>query len=129
LERLVYSIDGIKYPQLRLDLERLLSDVRVKSAFVKAQRDRRIAHADLSTKLRASLLSSPTRTDVEQALQAIRSLMNAVELYFNTPLYVRDVNMACVDYLHPALYADAKRLIARLRNYESLGNQADGGNA
>jgi hypothetical protein len=50
LERLVHSIDATRYPQLRLDVERLLSDVRAKSAFVKAQRDTRIAHADLSTK-------------------------------------------------------------------------------
>ncbi len=103
LERLVHSIDATRYSQLRFDVERLLSDVKVKSVFVKAQRDRRIAHADLSTKLQASLLSSPTRTDVEGALQSIRSLMNAVELYFNTPLYVRDVNVACVDYTSPAL--------------------------
>jgi hypothetical protein len=127
LERLVHSIDVTKYPRLRLDVERLLSDIRVKSAFVKAQRDRRIAHADLSTKLQVSLLSPPMRTDVEHVLQAIRSLMNAIELYFNMPLYVRDVNVVCVDYTSPALYADAHRLIARLRNDELLGNQADGG--
>lgn len=114
LDRLVHSVDTKKYQQLRQDVERLFSDARVKSGFAKDQRNKRIAHSDLSTKLQASLLSSFTRANIEDALKAIRTVMNAVELHFNTPLYSHGVNVAYVEYLSP-FYADAQPLISRLR--------------
>lgn len=114
LDRLVHSVNTTKHRQLRKDVERLFSDAKVKSAFAKDQRNKRIAHSDLSTKLQASLLSSFTKANIEDALNAIRAVMNAVELHFNTPLYSHGVNVAYVEYLSP-FYADAQPLIARLR--------------
>ena len=114
LDRLVHSIDTKKHQQLRQDVERLFSDARVKSSFAKDQGNKRIAHSDLSTKLQASLLSSFTKANIEDALNAIRAVMNAVELHFNTPLYSHGVNVAYVEYLSQ-FYADAQPLIARVR--------------
>ena len=114
LDRLIHSVDIKEYQDLRQEVERLFSDARVKSAFAKDQRNKRIAHSDLSTKLQASLLPSFTKTNIEDALKAIRAVMNAVELHFNAPLYSHGVNVAYVEYLSP-FYADAQPLIARLR--------------
>ena len=121
LERLVHSIDATKYPQLRVDIERLVSDAKDKCAFAKNQRNKRIAHSDLSTKLQANLLPSPTKTNIEEALESIRRVMNVVQLYFSTPVYSNGVNIAFVDYLNLIRHADGTRIIARLR--EALSNQ------
>jgi hypothetical protein len=118
LDRLVHSIDTTNYPQLRQDVERLFCAAGVKSAFAKDQRNKRIAHSDLSTKLQASLISSPTKMNVEDALKAIRDVMNAVELHFNTPLFSHGVNVAYVEYSSP-FYADAQQLMARLQGPDS----------
>lgn len=118
LDSLVASVDATKHPSLRPTLERLLADARVKTAFAKEQRNKRIAHADLSTKLQARLLSAPTKTNIEDALRSVRDVMNAVELHFNTPIYVDEVNVAYVDYAS-SFYVDAHQLIALLQGPET----------
>jgi len=120
LERLKDSVDPMKYPQLRQDVERLLSQATAKCAFAKDQRDKRIAHSDLSTKLQAYLLPSPPKTNIEEGLQSIRDVMNAVELYFNTPLYVDGINLAFADYSNKTFLAiDGFQIVSRLRNCEA----------
>jgi len=123
LERLVHSIDSAKYSQLRRDIERRFSNARDKCAFTKDQRDKRIAHSDLSTKLQVNSLSSPTTTNIEEALESIRGVMNVVELYFFPPAYSQDVNIAFVDYLSLTRDIDGTRIITRLREAESYENQ------
>ena len=56
LEQLVHSIDSTKYSQLRRDIEQRLSHARDRCAFAKDQRNKRIAHSDLFTKLQVKTL-------------------------------------------------------------------------
>ncbi len=49
--------------------------------------------------------------------------MNAVELHFFPPVYSLDVNLSFVDYLNLTRDVDGARIIARLREAESHGNQ------
>ena len=123
LERLVHSIDSTKYTKLKRKIERRFSDARDKCAFTKDQRNKRIAHSDLSTKLEVNLLPSPTKTNIEEALESIRGVMNVVELYFFPPAYSQDVNIAFVDYLNLTRDVDGTRIITRLREAESYENQ------
>ena len=122
-ERLVHSIDSTKYTQLKRDIERRLSNARDKCAFTKDQRNKRIAHSDLATKLLVNPLPSPTKTNIEEALESIRGVMNVVELYFFPPVYFQDVNIACVDYLNLTRDVDGARIIARLREAETCTSQ------
>lgn len=117
LDSLVASIDTAEYSELRKTLERLFSDARLKSTFARDQRNKRIAHTDLFTKLEVSILSVSTKKHIEEALQSIRDVMNAVELHFNTPVYVDDANVAYVEYLS-RWYVDARQLITRLQSSE-----------
>jgi len=119
LERLVHSIDSTKYSQLRGDIEQQFSNARRKCAFTKDQRDKRIAHPDLLTKLQAKLLPSPTTTTVDEALESIGAVMNVLERFFFPPVYCEDVNVACVNYSNLMHDADAARIIARLRQAET----------
>jgi len=123
LERLVHSIDSTKYSQLRRDIEQRFSNAKDKCAFTKDQRNKRIVHSDLSTKLQVKLLPSPTTTNIEEALESIRGVMNVVELYFFPPAYSHDANIAFVDYSSLTRDVDGTRIIARLREAESNGNQ------
>jgi hypothetical protein len=117
LEQLVFSIDE-KYPDLISELEQLLSITRDKCAFAREQRNKRVAHTDLSTRLEAKPLSSPTTTNVEAALESIRDVMNAIEKYFHEPIYCNDVNIAFVDY-SKVLNVDGTHLITWLRKAEA----------
>jgi len=122
LEWLVHSIDPTKYSQLRQDIEQQFSNARDKCAFTKDQRNKRIAHSDLSTKLRVQTLPPPTTTNIDEALESIRGVMNVVELYFFPPAYSQDVNIAFVDYASLMRDVDGSRIIARLREAESNKN-------
>jgi hypothetical protein len=122
LEQLVRSIDAGRYPDLMRELEPLFSVTRDKCAFAREQRNKRIAHTDLSTKLEATSLLSPTTTNVEAALESIRALMNAIEKYFHEPVYCNDVNIAFVDYR--VLTVDGTQLITGLREAQANRNQA-----
>src|SRR6266404_1048523 len=125
LERLVHSIDSTKHAQLKREIERRFSNARDKCAFAKDQRNKRIAHSDLSTKLQVNSLPSPTKTNIEEALESIRRVMNSVELYFFPPVYSQDVNISFVDYLNLTRDVDGARIIARLHEAESHGNQVN----
>ena len=128
LEQLVRSIDAGEYPDLMRELEQLLSVTRDKCAFAREQRNKRIAHTDLSTKLEAKPLSSPTTTNVEAALESIRAVMNAIEKYFHEPIYCNDVNIAFVGYSR-VLNVDGTQLITWLREAEACRDQANRGSA
>lgn len=118
LEKLICSIDPRKYADLVGELERLFTVTRDKCAFAREQRNKRIAHTDLSTKLDAIPLSSPTTTNVEAALEAIRAIMNTIEKHFHEPIYCNDVNIAFVDYSR-VLNVDGTQLITWLREAEA----------
>jgi hypothetical protein len=114
LEQLICSIDAGTYPDLTSEIEQLFWMAREKCAFAREQRNKRIAHNDLFTKLQAETLSSPTTTNVDAALESIRAVMNAIEKYFHEPIYCNDVNVAFVEYV-PTFNVDGTQLIKWLR--------------
>ena len=112
LEHLVASVDAERYADLRRELDELLLTSKNKCVFARKQRNRRIAHNDLSTRLHVKSLPPPITTDVDAALESIRALMNAIEKYFNSPVYCNDKNIAFVDYPHFLTFdADGAQLI------------------
>lgn len=118
LEYLAASIDATKYPQLRSDVERLLLECERRCDFAREHSNKRIAHNDLSTKLKVQPLSVPTTAHVEDALQSVRALMNEIEKYFLPPVYSNDVNIAFVDY-SGVVTVDAFKLLKCLREVEA----------
>jgi hypothetical protein len=69
---------------LRGTTESLLQQVLEQTAFARDRRNRRIAHRDLLTArgLHPNPLAQASRQDVENALRAMRELMNVVEMQF-----------------------------------------------
>ena len=91
MERLVALVDKPKHPDLKGEVERLLTEAKSKCRFARELRNRRLAHSDLFTRLQGPTGSLPdaTKRQVEEALATLRAIMNAVEVYFedNTVLY------------------------------------------
>jgi hypothetical protein len=116
MERLVVSVDGAKNPDLKGEIERLLAEAKSKCQFARELRNRRLAHSDLLTKLQAPTASLPdaTKGQVEEALAALRAIMNAVEAHFedNTVLYEQVL-----------MTGDGDNLIARLHDARTYREQ------
>jgi hypothetical protein len=116
MERLVVSVDGVKNADLKGKVERLLAEAKSKCQFARELRNRRLAHSDLLAKLQAPTASLPdaTKGQVEEALAALRAIMNAVEAYFedNTVLYEQVL-----------MTGDGDNLIARLRDARTYREQ------
>jgi hypothetical protein len=118
LEQLVHSIDGGKYPKLRAEIEQLYAESKDKCRFTKDHRNKRIAHNDLTTSLQVNPLPSPTETNIEEALESIRNVMNAVLRYFH------NMDIATVNYSHLVTTpGDGTKMISRLREAEAFRNQ------
>lgn len=69
----------------RSKVEPLIGELKGRSEKFRKLRNKRIAHADLDHALKVSDEPLPgiSRDDVEQALQALRDVMNAVELHYD----------------------------------------------
>lgn len=74
----------IEVPQLRTEVAALLQDVSARSAFARDWRNRHIAHRDLPTArgLHPQPLAPASRQHVEDALGAIRAVMNRAQSYY-----------------------------------------------
>jgi hypothetical protein len=109
LERLVSSIDGVKFPSLRGEIEQLLAVSKVKCSFARELRNKLIAHNDLSENLQSNgaLISMATKKNIEDAFESIRDVMNAVASHFES---------STVAYELTSMPSDGKVLIARLRD-------------
>jgi hypothetical protein len=109
LERLVHSIDEVQFPKLKDEIEKLLAKAKDKCTFARDLRNKRIAHNDLSTKLQVNPnpLPTVTRKKIEDALESICNVMNAVAGYFED---------STVAYELAILPNDGNTLIARLRD-------------
>lgn len=121
LEQLVHSIDAVKYPKLKGEIERLYAESKDKCRFTKDHRNKRIAHNDLSTMLQTKVnpLPSPTERDVEVALESIRNVMNSVHRFFH------NMETATVNYsLLVSLPGDGTKMVSRLREAEAFRNQS-----
>ena len=92
---------------LHLQLES--AKAKDKCSFARDLRNKRIAHNDLSTKLQVKpdLLPTVTRKKIEDALESICNVMNAVAGYFED---------STVAYELAILPDDGNTLIARLRD-------------
>jgi hypothetical protein len=77
--------------QLRLNLESLVKDTVNKTKFARDSRNRRLAHLELCLDGNAQPLPSATLNDFENALAAIRTLINTLEMfYLKTPVSYED---------------------------------------
>jgi hypothetical protein len=78
-----------RLPQLIADttfkskVEKLLNQVEQKCDFARKWRHKRLAHADLLTKRAPKLLPPRSRQMVEDALKAMRDLMNEIAKYYH----------------------------------------------
>jgi hypothetical protein len=83
LATLIQAIDASRHGVLRSDAEAKLVLAREKSAFAREWRNRRVAHLDLGTALetRADPLPDYTRAEVQQAVDAIGAVLNAIAIY------------------------------------------------
>lgn len=84
LDRLGGAIDGSSYSDLKREFKKGLLDLRPVLKFARDHRNRRIAHVDLATRLNShpEPLSDLNKRRIENALEAIATLMNLVEGYF-----------------------------------------------
>lgn len=74
---------------LRAKVEGLLKNVKERTAFAREWRNRRLAHREFPATITADLgsLTPGSRHDVEEALAAIRVVMNCIEVhYMKSPL-------------------------------------------
>jgi hypothetical protein len=116
LGQLVNSIDRVRFPTLKAEIERLLAEAKDKCDVVKDHRNKRIAHNDLTTKLQpgANLIPAPTKQNIEDALKSIRDVVNSV------PKYFRNSPIAFVNYEDIAWPFDGNALITRLREAKHI---------
>jgi hypothetical protein len=109
LERLVESIDGVKFPKLKDEIEQFLVASEAKCSFARELRNKLIAHNDLAENLQSNgaLISMATKKNIEDALESIRNVMNVVASYFEN---------STVAYELASMPSDGNLLIARLRD-------------
>jgi hypothetical protein len=69
---------------LRAKVEGLLKHAKEKTSFARKWRNRRLAHREFPAAITADLesLTPGSRHDIEEALAAIRGVMNCIELYY-----------------------------------------------
>lgn len=72
-------------PKFRSKVEKLLKQVEQKCEVARKWRNKWLAHSDLPTKRALQLLPSSSRQMVEDALKAMRHLMNSVAEHFGLP--------------------------------------------
>jgi arginyl-tRNA synthetase len=84
LERLVNSINPSTFWTLRSELDGALKKAMDSSKFVRAHRNRKLAHNDLRTiqEIHAEHLPGVSRAAIEKSLDSIRDVMNKVSVHF-----------------------------------------------
>ncbi|HMF10718.1 MAG TPA: hypothetical protein VKE94_00380 [Gemmataceae bacterium] len=110
LQRLVKLIDPGKHPTVAAEAAALLQEVEQRCVSFREWRNRRGGHRDLDTALErhARPLPGASREMIEDALQCIRDLMNALLGYFDNgaqkyfpgldPLGNGDALIACLEH-------------------------------
>lgn len=84
LRRLQVNLSSAGEVALATKLEPFLKGFEDSCVNLRCRRNKWIAHSDLSTKLgaRATPLPGPSRTEIEVALEALRGVMNCVEVHY-----------------------------------------------
>jgi hypothetical protein len=116
--RLFQEIDSKKHPHLLTKLQTLLDRLQLSCESMREQRNKRIAHTDLDTKLNANLLPAVTRSMLEEALKLCSDIMNAISIEF------RDTQIA---FDHVVLNDDGNTLLLHLQMAEAYGKHIDSG--
>lgn len=93
----------------RAELEALIGELKARSEKFRKLRNKRIAHADLEHALKVAEDPLPgiSRTDVEEALDALRRVMNAVELHYDNSQTLYEETIVAYE-------ADGNRLLSVL---------------
>jgi len=89
MRRLPQLIDD---PKFKREVEKLLEEVEQKCEFARKWRNKRLAHLDANTRANPQLLPPRTRKKVEDALEAMRHLMNSVAKHYGTAEIVYEVS-------------------------------------
>jgi hypothetical protein len=90
LATLQESIATLNEPVLTAQLAQALSTYQIKSADVRDRRNKRIAHLDFNTSMQKATggLTTPSRREIEETLDALRKFMNVVAGRFgNTQIF------------------------------------------
>lgn len=116
LRRLQAKLEDSGDATVAIELEPLLKAFEDSCAKLRQRRNKWIAHNDLATKLaaRATPLSGPSRTEIEDALRTLRAVMNHVELHYTS---------SQTGYEHFVMNQDGEHLLASLargRRYRVL---------
>lgn len=116
---------------LRQEMQDLISIAVHKASFAHGWRNRRIAHYDLRLAQGSAAISLPpaSRQHVEEALAAIRDVMNRVDLHYrqSTTAYERFLDFGNGDdlfhYLEEALGSEERARAELLQRYDHLLKQ------
>ena len=114
LPQLVSRVDSQAHPALHAELTQLLSEAAEKCAFARTLRNKLLAHNDLASKLQTNVdpLPKVTLVKIEDALRAIKKIMNHVEQYFENSSVLFD---------ELALRDDGNTVLNRLRDAKEYG--------
>jgi AbiU2 len=124
LETLIEGIDQLGIPYLVTELRKRLEAYWKACEGIVRRRNRRIAHYDLNTLLRAAgeSLDAPSRAEIEKALDELRQLMRATYQHFEN---------SYMAYEHFAMFDDADSLLRavsqalRYRELQQTGQISD----
>jgi hypothetical protein len=93
LEQLAHSVDELKFPTLRVEIQRRLTEAQQTCGFARNVRNKLLAHSDLSTTLRnrEAVISKATTTNIDAAIESIAWVINAIPAHFDKSTVVFQV--------------------------------------
>ncbi len=109
LDQLTHSVDQSKFPVLRAEIDKRLTQSKQACAFARDVRNKLLAHSDLSTSLRdrEAVISQATTTNIDGAIASIAHVMNAVPAHFDNSAVVYEI---------ARMPGDGNSLLNRLRD-------------
>ena len=109
LDRLADCVDQGKFPGLRDEIQKRLTQSRPICGFARDVRNKLLAHSDLSTSLRdrVAVVSQATTTNIDAALESIAHVMNAIPAHFDNSTVVYEI---------ASMPDDGNSLLNRLRD-------------
>jgi hypothetical protein len=112
LDQLTHSVDQPKFPVLRAEIVKRLTQAQQACAFARDVRNKLLAHSDLSTSLRdrEAVISQATTTNFDAALVSIAHVMNAIPAHFDSSTVVYEI---------ARMPGDGNSLLNRLRDSQN----------
>ena len=117
-ERLVNLVDETQNNDLKVDLEADLQILKNLSEIARDNRNRRIAHFDLSTyeNSHPNPLPSVNKNNIDATLNIMRVIMNKIDGYFNDSETI---------FENPSIRGDAKELLYWLKKADANRRKRD----